>query len=504
MMRPSAATRRPWWLILSLTLLAGAAAAQTAPTPIAPAATPSADSQPAPVVARPTAARPAARAIAAQPVEAGTPVEVETDHATLIKLGGAATTVFVANPDIADVQVPNTTSFLVLGKKVGRTTAYAILGNGRTISYAITVGRATEGLAETMRREVPGADIRITGAPNGLIVSGEVASPAEANKLATAAKQYVGPKEEVTMNVTVRQAVQVNLRVRVAEVTRDAGKQFGINWSAVYNNGSVAFGLLTGRPPVAGFGNFLPSPAVPTPSSVGFGFRSSGGSVNVSSLIDALASEGLVTVLAEPNLTAISGETASFLAGGEFPIPVSQGNQQLSIEFKKFGVSVDFTPIVLDQNRISVKVRPEVSELSDSGAIQINGITIPALAVRRAETTVDLGSGESFAIAGLFQNNVNSQVSRTPWLGDVPVLGPLFRSDKFQRHESELVIIVTPYIVRPAKSPSDLHLPTDGLVMATDLERLLLGRLTAKTAEPLPVNQPDTPHLRGDAGFILE
>lgn len=500
MMRPSPAARRPWWLILSLTLLAGAAAAQDAPTPIAPPpATPPAGVPP------PAATRPLARPpTAAQSVEAGAAVHVDTDRATLIKLASPATTVFVANPEIADIQVPNATSFLVLGKKVGRTTAYAILGNGRTISYAITVGRGIEGLTETLRQEVPGADIRITGTPNGIIVSGEVASPAEAHKLATAAKQYLGPKEEVTMNVTVRQAVQVNLRVRVAEVTRDAGKQFGINWSAVYNNGSVAFGLLTGRPPVAAFGDFLRSTALPTPNSIGFGYRSSGGSVNVSSLIDALASEGLVTVLAEPNLTAISGETANFLAGGEFPIPVSQGNQQISIEFKKFGVSVDFTPLVLDHNRISIKVRPEVSELSESGAITINGITIPALAVRRAETTVDLASGESFAVAGLFQNNVNSQVSRIPWLGDVPVLGPLFRSDKFQRHESELVIIVTPYIVRPAKSPSELHLPSDGLVMATDLERLLLGRLTAKTAEPVPVNLPDSPHLRGDAGFILE
>ena len=500
MMRPFPTTRGPWWLILSIAMIAGPAIAQTTPTPIAPA--PAAPAAAAPVPAAPrTAARPPNPA---QSVEVGTPLQVDTDRATLVRLGSAATTVFVANPDIADIQVPGATSFLVLGKKVGNTTAYAILANGRTISYAITVGRTMDALAAALRQEVPGADIHIKGAPNGIILSGEVASPAEAHKLATAAKQFVGPKEEVTMNVTVRQAVQVNLRVRVAEVTRDAGKQFGINWSAVYNNGSLAFGLLTGRPPIAGFGDFLRSPALPAPNSIGFGYRSSGGSVNVSSLIDALASEGLVTVLAEPNLTAISGETANFLAGGEFPIPVSQGNQQISIEFKKFGVSVDFTPIVLDQNRISIKVRPEVSELSEAGAVTIGGITIPALAVRRAETTVDLGSGESFAIAGLFQNNVNSQVSRIPWLGDVPVLGPLFRSDRFQRHESELVIIVTPYIVRPAKSPSDLHLPTDGLVMASDLERLLLGRLTAKTAEPVPVPQPDLPHLRGDAGFILE
>lgn len=492
-----------WRILLPIVLIAGPVLAQTTPTPIAPP--PDAGTAPAPaaVPRPPVAARPASPTKA---VEAATPLHIDTDRATMVRLPGPASTVFVANPDIADIQVPNANSFLVLGKKAGETTAYAILGNGRAISYAITVGRPFDGLAATLRSEVPGAQITVTGAPNGVILSGEVASPAEAHKLADAAKQYVGPREQVTMNVSVRDAVQVNLRVRVAEVTRDAGKQFGINWSAIYNNGSIAFGLLTGRPPVAGFGNFLRSPEVSnTPNSIGFGYRSSGGSVNVSSLIDALASEGLVSILAEPNLTAISGETANFLAGGEFPVPVSQGNQQVTIEFKRFGVSVDFTPIVLDHNRISIKVRPEVSELSDVGAIQLNGITIPALAVRRAETTVDLGSGESFAIAGLFQNNVTSNVSRIPWLGDVPVLGPLFRSDNFQRHESELVIIVTPYIVKPAKSPSDLHLPTDGLVMATDLEQLLLGNLTAKTRESAPVlPASDAPHLHGDAGFILE
>jgi pilus assembly protein CpaC len=262
---------------------------------------------------------------------------------------------------------------------------------------------------------------------------------------------------------------------------------------------------LTGRVPVGSFGNFLRDPSTNMLDSIGVGYQS--GSTNLSALLDALQNEGLVTVLAEPNLTAISGETASFLAGGEFPIPISQGNLQISIEFKRFGVSVDFTPVVLDANRITVKVRPEVSELSTVGAVVIDSIQIPSLAVRRAETTVELASGQSFAIAGLFQNNVSNSIQQLPWLGDVPVLGALFRSLNFQRSESELVIIVTPYIVKPVSQTSDLHLPTEGIVFPSDLELALRGRLTAlpdrQAASPLPATTAE-PHLSGVAGFMLE
>jgi pilus assembly protein CpaC len=214
----------------------------------------------------------------------------------------------------------------------------------------------------------------------------------------------------------------------------------------------------------------------------------------------------LVTLLSEPNLTTTSGEPASFLAGGEFPVPVAQGLQEVTIEWKRFGVSVEFTPTVLDANRINVKVRPEVSELSATGSVTLDNITIPALAVRRADTTVELASGQSFAIAGLFQNNVQNQVQQMPWLGDLPVLGALFRSASFQRNESELVIIVTPYVVAPASGPGELHLPTEGIIFASDLEQLLLGRLTTtegKVATPEPASA-DRPHLSGAAGLILE
>jgi pilus assembly protein CpaC len=227
--------------------------------------------------------------------------------------------------------------------------------------------------------------------------------------------------------------------------------------------------------------------------------------MNVSGLIDALEQEGLVTVLAEPNLTALSGETATFLSGGEFPVPVPQGLQEITIEWKRFGVSVEFTPTVLDPNRLSIKVKPEVSELTDTGSVVINGTQIPALAVRRAETTVELASGQSFAIAGLFQNNGSNQLQQLPWLGDLPVLGALFRSTRFQHSESELVIIVTPYIVQPTAKTSDLRVPTEGLVFASDLERVLLGRLTTAHAGPGGSGAgAETPHLTGAAGFMLE
>jgi pilus assembly protein CpaC len=200
---------------------------------------------------------------------------------------------------------------------------------------------------------------------------------------------------------------------------------------------------------------------------------------------------------------ALSGEAASFLAGGEFPIPVAQRDDEISIEFKKFGVSLDFVPTVLSGNRINMKVRPEVSELSETGAIEVNGLRIPALSVRRAETTVELGSGQSFAIAGLLQNTSRTGVDKVPGLGDVPVLGTLFRSSRFQRNETELVIVITPYIVRPVSQANALAVPNDAVQPANDLERIFLGRInTPRTAIP-PIG-PGAARLKGDVGFMLE
>jgi pilus assembly protein CpaC len=235
------------------------------------------------------------------------------------------------------------------------------------------------------------------------------------------------------------------------------------------------------------------------PDQIGAGFTS--GRWDVNGIIDALATDQLVTILAEPNLTAQSGEPASFLAGGEFPIPVagttSNGGTSISIVFKQYGVSLEVVPTVLSPTRLNLRVRPEVSQLSTTGAVSVpiagGTLTIPALVVRRAETTVELGSGQSFAIAGLLQKTTTDTSNTVPGIGELPVIGALFRSTNFQRGESELVIIVTPYLVKPAVTPAALQLPTDGYRPATDLDRILLGRQLARPGgAPL------------DAGFILK
>jgi len=434
---------------------------------------------------------------------AGT-IQVDVDDAKLLKLPEPATKVFVANPDIADLQAPDADDVIVFGKKPGTTKVFAFSSEGTVSSFIVVVSRATDAMGDAIQRALPDAAVDLHGTPNGVIATGSVANPLEASRVKSTAEQFLGNGEKPVLNLGVRGSTQVNLRVRVAEVSRDAVKNFGFNWDALFNNGSFALGLLTGRPTSTTFGSFIRDTSLNQLDSLGVGYKN--GSLNVSTLIDALQTEGLITILAEPNLTTISGEPANFLAGGEFPVPVSQSLQEVTIEWKRFGVSVDFTPTVLSPNRISVKVRPEVSELSTSGSVVLNNITIPALTVRRAETTVELASGQSFAIAGLFQNNAQDQVQQFPWLGDLPILGALFRSTTYQRHESELVIIVTPYIVQPAPGPGDLHLPTEGIVYASDLERLLLGHLTTANGKPVPPAPIalDQPHLNGPAGLILE
>jgi pilus assembly protein CpaC len=227
----------------------------------------------------------------------------------------------------------------------------------------------------------------------------------------------------------------------------------------------------------------------------------------IDSVVDALADEGLLTVLAEPNLTALSGEHADFLAGGEFPIPVSQENDTITIEFKRFGVFLSFMPVVLDSGRISLRVAPEVSQLSSAGAVTLNGFVIPALTTRKAVTTVELGSGQSFAIAGLIQNDVTQSLQKFPGIGDVPVLGQLFRSDNFQRNETELAIIVTPYLVRPS-APQQLVDPTLGVEPPNDEDRYVYGRnygeLTGAASAPgiVPARRRDGGGAQ--TGFMLD
>ena len=435
----------------------------------------------------------------ASAVSAGA-MTVDVDKAEMLALPGPGATVFIANPDIADVQSPDSRHVLIFGKKPGQTTAYVFASGGAVSSYTVTVRRPVHDVVEALRGQFPNATIDVSRGPAGMTVSGRVASPVQAEALKAAAQQYLADKEGLNFTVVVDGSSQVYLQVRVAQVSRSVTKNLGFNWNAVFNNGSVAVGLLTGRAPAMALGQFNRDTSASGLDSLGFGYKS--GTVDMSVLVDALQANGLVTILAEPNLTAISGATASFLAGGEFPVPVAQGLNEVTIEWKRFGVSVDFTPTVLDPNRISIRVRPEVSELSDTGAVVVNNVKVPSLAVRRVDTTVELASGQSFAIAGLFQNNMSKQVQQFPGLGDLPVLGAMFRSSSYKQDRSELVIIVTAYIVRPVDRPSDLHLPTEGITYSTDLEQLLLGKLATVDAKG-PATEA-RPHLAGPAGFMLE
>jgi pilus assembly protein CpaC len=460
------------------------------------------------------------------------PLHVAVSSGYIIDFPRPVHSVFIADPSIADVQVPAKNKIIVYGKKPGQTSLFVVDNDDHVLaSRQVIVGYDLSDLQRLLHHDMPNVAVELDSTPNGIVMTGSVPDADTAEKVRTTVKQYLADKQTLVDRLQVTGSQQVNLRVRVAEVSRTTIKDLGINWDAVVSPGSFSFGLFQGRSALLGGAGALGTSPPPNIGDVLVPGTAPMGSLapnlnstfanlttrraNVTSLLDALAEEGLVTILAEPNLTTTSGQEASFLAGGEFPIPVAQsgtggagGTAAITIEFKQFGVSLDFVPTVLSSDRISIKVRPEVSELTSNGAVTIPGpppITIPALNVRRAETTVELGSGQSFAIAGLIQNNSSTDINKYPGLGDVPVLGTLFRSSAFQRNESELVIIVTPYIVRPVSKGTALKLPTDGFTPASDLERIFLDRLTKEAkpgaAEAIGVGGA---RLHGDAGFIIE
>jgi pilus assembly protein CpaC len=466
-----------------------------APTPV-----------PRPAIVKPSAAVPPERVPVAKSTKgltdaSSTTMELEIGKGTLLRLKGPAATVFVANPDTADVQVKSPTLVYVFAKAPGETVLYAVdeqervLYNG-TIHVTQNLGRLRQSLAELL----PDEPITVESLNGSLVLSGNVASATRAEDARALAQSFVDEKKYGTVlnHIAVITPNQVNLRVRIAEVDRNTLKEFGINWNTLVTSSRFAFGLVTQNPTAIG--------GIASANTASGAFTASG--VNIDSIIDALAQEGLITMLAEPNLTALSGQTASFLAGGEFPIPVGStslnGVPTITIDFKKFGVSLEFTPTILDSKRVNMRVRPEVSQLSTTAAVVSQGISIPGLTVRRAETSIELGSGESFAIAGLLQNNAEHDISKVPALGDVPVLGALFRSDRFQRNETELVIIVTPYLVRPTNAVA-LALPTDGLGSAPAGDRIVRGGESPAGAVGPQANPKHSGQgLIGPAGFSFE
>jgi pilus assembly protein CpaC len=426
-----------------------------------------------------------------------TSVNLEAGKGTLVRLDRPASAVFVADPEISDVQLTSPRLLYLLAKKPGQTSVYAVDEAENVLANVeVSVGHNLSRINAAVRTLYPDADISLSSFEDAVVIEGSVGNATASENVRRMAARVVGEKGEVINRLAVSQPTQVNLRVRVAEISRDVEKQLGINWSVLGRDGfNFAFATVN---PFAATGVVV--------DSVGIG--ASPGSWDINAVIDALNNERLITVLAEPNLTAMTGQTASFLAGGEFPILVPQGDNQVTVEFKKFGVSLAFTPTVIGNNAINLHVRPEVSDLSERGAIVVplgNGqvLTVPALTTRRAETTVELGSGQSFAIAGLLSNTTDHDVKKLPLLGDIPVLGRLFASDRFRRNETELVIIVTPYLVRA--SSGQLAAPTDGFVPPSDGQRLHpSGTWKRRLPGPPSYVDPDGSRTLGPLGFALE
>ncbi|MGZ3233248.1 MAG: type II and III secretion system protein family protein [Croceibacterium sp.] len=409
----------------------------------------------------------------------------------LVTVPGTMSDVFVANDKVADVQVKSQRQLYVFGKSGGETTVYASNAGGDIVwSANVRVGSNISSIDQMLSLAMPEAHISVaTMGTNTVLLTGTVAAPEDAAEAEHLVSAYVGEGANVISRLKTATPLQVNLRVRFAEVSRSLVRALGVNLASVDSTSGFKFGVGQGR------GGWLPQYVPGSPGGLGVGVTSgptdgsvvksvTGGTtlgafgkflgLDIGSALDLAETDGLVSTLAQPNLTALSGETAEFLAGGEFPIPLSQGLGTTTIEYKKYGVSLAYTPTVLSNGRISIRVRPEVSELSSQGAITLNGFQVPALTVRRAETTVELGSGQSFMIAGLMSTNAENTITKAPGLGDLPILGNLFKSTSFQKGQTELVIVVTPYLVNPVDD-SEIKLPTDGFRAADASEQFFLN-----------------------------
>ncbi len=415
-----------------------------------------------------------------------TQVSVGIGKGQLIRLESPATTVYLADPEVADVQVMSPQLIYLFGREPGETNLYAVGPDNIVVAdMDIVVGIGVASINRNLQETSPDADLEVTSAGRVVTIQGDAVSAediADAELLATA---LLPPGGQLVNQAEVTGSQQVNLQVRFAEVERSSVQNIGLNWDAIASTGNFLFDFATGT---TGVGT----------STISTRYQSSNFSFDM--LLDALEAENLVRVLAEPNLTALSGETASFLAGGQFPIATVDNNGAVRIQYQTFGVSLAFTPTVLDDGRISLHVRPEVSELSNTGSILLAGTSIPALNIRRAETTIELGSGQSFMIAGMYRSSERQSEELTPLLADLPILGPLFARKNFDNEESELVIVVTPYLVQPV-SAETVMLPTDRLVAPIDQvpEAQLAGPGAASVLAGSPIAG-----AVGSAGFILK
>ena len=384
---------------------------------------------------------------------------VEKGRSAVVEADAPFTTLVVADPDIAEAMATSNQSFFLRGKQPGSTTVliYGVSGKiSELINVEVEIG--LDELRADLSNLLPGEDIQVYPVHDGVFLDGKITTAAAAEMALQVAERYI--PGGVANGLSIGQSQQVLLEVRFLEASRTAVKEIGFgntidaNDAIATTEGGTVSGLAAKT--VALFTNI--------------------GGENIDVQLRALEKKGVVRTLAEPNLVALSGDTASFLAGGEFPIPVASKNGEITVEFKKFGVGLDFSPTVLGDGLVNLRVRPEVSSLDRANGIRSSNIEIPGISVRRADTTVELRDGQAFAIAGLLQNDYSNDVRQTPWLGNVPVLGALFSSKRYQRNESELVIIVTPRLVRPAAHPDMLASPLDSFAEPSETELFLLDQ----------------------------
>ena len=397
-------------------------------------------------------------------------------------------TALIAEAEIADVVPLSDYAIYVLGKKVGTTRLTVVDEHQRVLKIVeIEVTPDIDDLKAKLRETVPDANIQITSVNGGLVLSGTVQDAPEIEKIVAIAKRYA--PDAVTNSLSVASPQQVMLEVRFVEASRTASREFGISTrtrgpSAAGDTGDQIFDPGTSAAIQAAA---IVSGTAPFGSMIA---RVLEGGTNVDVMIRALEERSLVRRLAEPNLITTSGDTASFLAGGEFPIPISAANNQIAIEFKQFGVALAFTPTVLSHGLINLKIAPEVSDIDDTNTVDVGGVRVPGLVVRRANTTVELKDGQSLAIAGLLQHQNSNTIKQLPWIGQVPILGALFRSSGFQKSESDLVIIVTPRLVKPKRPGEVLQTPLDKPVAANDVDLFVNGRQEITEADKRRREEP--------------
>jgi pilus assembly protein CpaC len=430
----------------------------------------------------------------------------------LVSLPRNVASVWTSNGEVADVQVNSPRQIGLFGKANGEATIIATAADGSVVYGArVRVSQNISSVNEVIRQALPGSEITVTYVGQVAVINGTVASPedsAQAELLVrTVLNPGINPASTEGLRILpvnrlrVATPQQVYLQVRIAEVSRTLARDIGTNLLSRDSTGGFLFGLGRGNPgtisPITS--GTLINPLTGNPAVVGTQVTpnfpadsttlAAAGHLLGMDILGTLnlgETTGQVTTLAEPTLVALSGETATFLAGGEFPVPIPQSLGTVTIEYKQYGVGLAFSPTVLENGRISIRVRPEVSELSATGSVSFNGFQIPALTTRRVETTVELGSGQSFVIGGLMRNSNSNSIDRAPILGNIPILGALFRSTRYRREETELMVVVTPYLVRPV-SANQVVLPTDGYRNPDEASRLLLGTTNASRNEPRPM-----------------